>query len=236
MEMFAVLPSTNVSTRLKAMSPNACPPRTKLPCASSTSAAPRIPKMAPDAPTVTAFGLEEQRTRRAGEPGNDVERQEASPPDRLLDRDADDPEHEHVHPEVDEAAVQERRSDQTPPLAVGEPAGERRADVEGAFLEERARDPVESRALREVEEEDEDVDRDQRLRDERAAALVGGPADARGHARGALSHSRVVGAADPDWREDHAVRADAAAALGARDAGLAVRMPVAVHLPLAPSG
>ena len=79
--------------------------------------------MAPEAPTVTAFGLEEQRTRRAGEPGNDVEREEASAPDRLLDRCADDPEHEHVQPEVNEAAVQERRREQSPPLTFRQPAG-----------------------------------------------------------------------------------------------------------------
>ena len=45
--------------------------------------------------------------------------------------------------------------------------------------------------------------------------------------RRALRLARVVGAADPDRREDHAVGADPAPALRARDTRLAVRVPVA---------
>ena len=41
------------------------------------------------------------------------------------------------------------------------------------------------------------------------------------------SSAGVVGAADPDRAERHAVWADAAAALGARDTRLAIRVPVA---------
>lgn len=39
----------------------------------------------------------------------------------------------------------------------------------------------------------------------------------------------MVGAADPDRAEVHAVGADPATAVGARDQGLAIRMPVAAE-------
>ena len=45
--------------------------------------------------------------------------------------------------------------------------------------------------------------------------------------RRAALHAGVVGAADPDGAEGHAVGADAASALGARDTRLPIGVPVA---------
>ena len=120
---------------------------------------------------------EDDRAGRAGEPRHDVDREEPSAPDRLLDRRADEPEDEHVEQEVDQARVQERRRDQAIPLALVQAA----RHVEGAFHEEAPGDLGEARALSEVDQEDEDVDPDQDLRDERALALVGDAPHALGH-------------------------------------------------------
>ena len=54
-------------------------------------------------------------------------------------------------------------------------------DVEGAFHEQAAGDLGQARALSEVDQEDEDVDPDQDLRDERALALVRDAPHALGH-------------------------------------------------------
>ena len=96
---------------------------------------------------------------------------------RLLDRRADEPEDEHVEQEVDQARVQERCRDQAIPLALVQAA----RHVEGAFHEQTSGDLGEARALSEVDQEDEDVDPDQDLRDERALALVGDAPHALGH-------------------------------------------------------
>jgi hypothetical protein len=72
---------------------------------------------------------EDDRARRAGEPRHDVDREEPSAPDRLLDRRADEPEDEHVEQEVDQALWQERRRDQAIPVALVQAA----RYVEGAF-------------------------------------------------------------------------------------------------------
>ena len=77
-----------------------------------------IPQIAPDAPTVSAFGDQMQRARRAGEPGDEVDEQVPPVAEVLLERRPDEPQHEHVHPEVERPVVEEGRRDETPPLAL----------------------------------------------------------------------------------------------------------------------
>ena len=104
---------------------SAAPPSTKCRCRSKTSAAPRIPKSAPDAPTVGVASdvpnssYFPKRSAPAAPPGSrGVDEREAPAPDRLLDRRADPPEKEHVEPEVEAARMQERGRDEPPPLAL----------------------------------------------------------------------------------------------------------------------
>ena len=66
--------------------------------------------------------VEQERAGGAGETRDQVERQEATAAESFLDGGADDPEHDHVQGDVEEAAVQEGGGDEPPPLAVGEPA------------------------------------------------------------------------------------------------------------------
>src|SRR4029453_13913484 len=106
-----------------------------------------------------------------------VHREEPAAPMRLVGRAAYEPEDEHFEPEMDDARVQERSRDQAPPLALVEPA----RDEQGALLEQAPGHLGQARALRKVDQEDEDVDPDQDLRDERALALVGDAADALRH-------------------------------------------------------
>src|SRR5207253_9971735 len=69
---------------------------------------------------------------------------------------------------------------------------------------------------------DADVQRDERASHICAGELRDGPW--RAHVAGV---ARVLGAADPDRCDGHAVRADRPAALGAREAGFPVRVPIA---------
>jgi hypothetical protein len=177
-------------------------------------------------------GARDQRSGGAGDPRDDVEQDVPERPEPVLEGPADPPDGEHVHREVDRAVVQERGREQAVPLALGEPDdGAARVDPldeEGAVLEDPAAVRIHRRAAGELEQVDADVDPDQRLRDEarvaRRALL-----DALDDAARALRLARVLGAADPDRREAHAVGADPAAALRARDARLAVGVAVAPH-------
>ena len=69
--------------------------------------APRIPKIAPDAPTVTESGVRTKRARRPCETRDEVESEEARPAEVPLDGRADHPEDEHVEADVKDARVQE---------------------------------------------------------------------------------------------------------------------------------
>ena len=102
------------------------------------NSAPRIPKIAPEAPTVTSFGLRSRAPGRARETGDEVDQREAGAAERRLDGLAEPPERQHVHPQMDRAVVEERGGDQPIPLAVLEAdqadALERRARVHGDEL------------------------------------------------------------------------------------------------------
>ena len=123
------------------MSVIALPPNRPVACHSRMSIAPRIPKIAPDAPTVTLGRLQE-RARRARETGDEVEADEARPAEVLLDRCAEPPEREHVEPDVEEVRVEERRGDEAPPAAVGD-----LRTVEPEFCVETAAGTVEAAVL-----------------------------------------------------------------------------------------
>ena len=105
--------------------------------------------------------------------------------------------------------------------------------VEGALHEQAPGDLGEARALGEVDQEDEDVDPDQDLRDERARALVGdAPHALRSPVTGPAPCLRAPGTGSRPGAKTMQSGQIAASALGARDAGLPVRVPVAVHLGL----
>ena len=79
-----------------------------------------IPQIAPEAPTVSAFGDQRSAPRGACEPRHEVEERVPAVAQVLLERRADEPEHEHVHSEVERAVVEERGGDQPPPLALAD--------------------------------------------------------------------------------------------------------------------
>ena len=89
-----------------------------VPWRSSTSAAPRMPKIAPDAPTVDAVRVHDQRARPSPRGRRRGRAEEPHRPEVALERPADPPEREHVQAEVDGAVVEERGGDQPPPVAV----------------------------------------------------------------------------------------------------------------------
>src|ERR1700730_18105438 len=94
--------------------------------------------------------------------------------------------------------------------------------VQGSVVEDVASIAVEPGAVRELGQVDADVERDERARYVRAAE-PGQGSTRRTHAGAA----GVLRAADPDRRDGHAVGADRPTALGAREAGLPVGVPVA---------
>ena len=59
-----------------------------------------IPQIAPEAPTTGDERRPDECARRPGEPGHDIEERVAPVPEVVLERRADDPEDEHVHPEM----------------------------------------------------------------------------------------------------------------------------------------
>ena len=67
------------------------------------------PKTAPDAPTVTAFGRQQQRAERAAEQRHEVDDAEAQLADRRLEQRAEEVQEVHVEREVQRAGVQEAR-------------------------------------------------------------------------------------------------------------------------------
>ena len=77
-----------------------------------------IPKIAPDAPTVGEWRIEQDRPGRAGNARGHVDHQEAARAERLLDGDAEDVEDEHVQSDVEHARMEECRGDDAPPLVV----------------------------------------------------------------------------------------------------------------------
>ncbi len=176
---------------------------------------------------------EDQRTGGSREPGDEVEQQVAGASEVFLDRWADEPQDEHVHAEVDKAPVQERGRDEPPPLSLSDADElprrvDRLVDEHSVLVDPAGVEPHEVGAVEELDQEDEDVHRDQRLRDDRPAPRE--PADrARcGAARrlGLAACARVIGAANAHGAVHHAVRADATPAVRARDVRLPVRVSV----------
>jgi hypothetical protein len=128
---------------------------------------------------VARRGRREGLGERRGDPGEHVEEEEARAPERVLDVVPEDPQRQHVEPEVKEPPVQEHRGqdrerwrDHVPPLDV----------LEGEDLV-RDRAAAEHRALEpdvELPQEEEDVRRDERVRQQRGP-LGGGVVLERDH-------------------------------------------------------
>ena len=136
--------------------------------------------------------------------------------------------------EVQRAVVEEHARDEPPPLALREPADavrEQALDRQRAVLEDPARVRVEPGAHQQLDEVDGDVDPDESQRHPRAPEVERPARSPRRALRRRLppAGGGVVGAADADRPERHAVRADASSALRARHIGLPVRMPVAAE-------
>ena len=169
-------------------------------CHSMISIAPRIPKIAPDAPTTGERRLQ-QRAGGSGEAGDEVEPDVARASEVLLDRRADPPERVHVEADVEQGAVQEHRGDEPLPVSVRDRRPvEQRADVESLDCTRPAR-VVEPAALHGGDEVDRDVDPDQRLRDGRCVVAERDARRAAHRARldaraGLPGAARVIGAAD----------------------------------------
>ena len=165
--------------------------------------------------------------------GDEVDEQEPQVADRALHRRPDPVEHQHVEADVDQARVQKGRRDHAVPLALRDAdrlAVDQMGVSDQGVVDEQAplRRVVERPALEEAEEEHADVEDHERARDDGVAApeeLSAGLPWA--HRRALDAARRVIRAADADRREDHAVRADPAAAFRARHAGLAVGMAIA---------
>jgi len=173
---------------------------------------------------------EQQRTRRAREPGDEVHEQEAPGAEGLLHDRAEPVEGQHVERDVQDPRVEEHRGDEAVPVAV---QVDRRPD-QGTVLEDLPARGVEARALVDGDEVDEHVDRHERdgrgrvETGDRALRLSNGARLGGGHAGSvARLHGGVLRALDPDRREVHALLADRAPALRARDERLAVGVPIA---------
>ena len=223
--------SANVKTRFRTIRPAIWPPVAMLPRRSRMKSAPRIPKIAPDAPTVGTYRAPEERACRAGHAGAEVQEQELPAADLDLEDRADVVERVHVQREVEVAAVQEHRRDHPPPLVVRDADGmavdtaavpDQEAVIEDPVPRERAVD-------RELGDGDRDVDRDQHdghhvhVRSRSRCCATGRPC----HLADPLRLPRVIRAAQPDRRGGHALVTDRAPALGARETGFAVRVAVA---------
>ena len=100
----------------------------------------------------------QQRARRAGKAGDEVERDEARRAEVLLDDAADEPEREHVRADVDDRPCRniDVKSRHQSPWSTNGP--------KSTHFEERAARPVEPAALHRGEQVDEHVQPDQDLR------------------------------------------------------------------------
>jgi len=171
---------------------------------------------------VGAVGVQ---TSAPAEPASrhDVEHDEAAASERLLDGRADEPEEVHVEGDVDQVRVQEGAREQAPPVAVGD-----RGPVEQPVEVQPPAGRIQAAALEGRDQVDANVEPEQRLGDERAGALEGGPPHAGADPPRALWLAGMLRAALADGRRRHALGTDRTAALGARDERLAVRMSIAV--------
>ena len=215
------------------------PPVAITPRRSSTSSAPRMPKIAPEAPrwgrSASARALRRlRRGRRRGRGGGSAS---CRSPARARARTS---RARHVQGEVDgpqcrNAAVISRH--QSPSADARRPAQgsrwRRGAVVSRSELPApSAEPPIASSA-----QEDRDVQRDQGDRHRvpaREPSPVATPLGGAVDLPDALRLARVLGAAQPDGRRGHALVADRAPALRAREPGLAVGMAVAVPRLAAP--
>ena len=195
----------------------------------STAAAPISPNTAPEAPTVSACGVDQERAERAPQQRREVQRGEAAGPEQRLEHLPQDPQQVHVEADVEEASVQEAAGDQPPVLAVVRPPGRCSAkSFRSRLLAEPVKpiDPVARNAT---------------------AQTMMIPTVTRGSLRIVrmvwtfVRCLRALRAAHADRRRRHAVGADRPPAGRAGDARLAVGMAVAglgggagrggVHLP-----
>src|SRR5207302_6310101 len=112
---------------------------------------------------------------------------------------------------------------QPPPLSVGDademPAGVDRRRDQHAFLVDLAADAVDTAAGRKLRHVDGDVDADQRARDPGADPLEARTPHAVRDSLDTLLPAGMLRTADADRRHRRALRADRAAALGARQPG-----------------
>ena len=176
--------------------------------------------------------IEQQSAGRACKPGDQIEQQELSRADALLEQGAEPVERDHVQQQVERPVVQESGRDQPPVVALRD-TDQVTVGVNGvtcdehALLVDRAVNPVDAPARRELGDVDRDVEGDQGPCHLGADALESGALYTAGHALDALRAARVLRAADPDRSHRHAFRADRTAALRAGEPGDAVRVAVA---------
>ena len=218
------LDSPKVSSRLMTSTPSTGLLRMLMPrLRPRASTAPIRPKMAPEAPTVSGVGRDDERTQGAAEQRHEVHDRELHATHRLLDQAAEDPERVHVEREVDEAVVEEPGRDEPVPLTLGDAV--ERAPVEGALGEQPAVLDQLAGAVERVgaghddaEQEDGDVHGDQDLGQDRL--VPGKRRRAPVHLLSALLHA--LRAVEPDRGLVHAGRADGpVAALADHPGGLA---------------
>jgi hypothetical protein len=195
-EMFGIV---NVSARLSTMSAIAWSANVPVATYSRMSSEPMIPKIAPRRPTVTASGpvsrrapAEPARPETKYTRGSARCRAPAPRPSEPVER-------EHVERDVQHAGVEEHRGDEAVPLAV---QVDRRSD-QRAVLEDLPARRVQTCALVDRDEVDEDVHRDEGDRGRRleaghrASCLPHGSRLLRG-ADARLLDRGVLGALDPD--------------------------------------
>ena len=124
-----------------------------------------IPQIAPEAPTTGASGDQTSAPAAPASPDTTIEERVPAVAEVLLERGADDPEDEHVHPEMQQVPVEKGRGEQPPPLSLGDERPEQHA-----VLEDPVRRRAETRPQGELEHEHGDVDPDQGERHERSLA------------------------------------------------------------------
>src|SRR5207244_4924873 len=168
---------------------------------------------------------DDQCARRAGQAGDEVEKQEPAGADPPFEQRAEPVEAEHVEEQVERSVVEEGGGHEPPPVALRD-----EGRVQKALVVDRAVDAVDATTLRQLRDVYGDVDPDQDLSHFRACAFEGYAAHSLGHPLDALRLPRVLRASDPDGRHGHALRADGPAAFRAGEAGHPVGMAVAGFL------